>query len=151
MIRTLGLIAAASLLVCVVTLSAAVAITGPRAVAHGAWSFGPDGWGTNWDESDDPPSAGATTRAFAWSGGQSLTIDPPADVQVSPGGADATITVSGRASAVKDLEIADGVLRYKDGDDHGGRLTVTLAAPQITHVTLEHRGAIILADGAAPR
>ena len=45
MIRTLLMIAVAGFLVSAVTLSVAVAITGPAAIANGAWSFGPDGWG----------------------------------------------------------------------------------------------------------
>ena len=103
MIRTLLMIAVAGFLVSAVTLSVAVAITGPEAIVHGAWSFGPHGWGWRHhyrevDESrDDGPE---TSRDIAWTGGDHLVVSVPADVQYTQADGPAKLTVSGPAGAL---------------------------------------------------
>ena len=158
MIRTLLMIAVAGFLVSAVTLSVAVAITGPAAIANGAWSWSPGGWGwrhhdhdwshsgwghsswghSSWGMSDDGDDGPQTSRDIAWSGGDSLTISVPADVQYTQADGPAKVTVSGPSGAVADVRVEDGHIRYDDDRDHDGRkLKIVIAAPAVTDFTLE--------------
>ncbi|MGZ6049494.1 MAG: hypothetical protein ACXWKN_13950, partial [Phenylobacterium sp.] len=89
MIRVLVMIAVAGFLVSVVSLSSAVAIGGPELFTDGVWNRWFDGngnWGWNDDWGDRRWRHGRdggpqTTRDLAWSGGDSLEVDIPADVR----------------------------------------------------------------------
>ena len=93
MIRVLVMIAVAGFLVSVVTLSTAVAIGGPELITDGVWNRWAD-FGWNWDDADwsdhgrhrRPRRRGPqTTRDLAWTGGDTLDVDVPADVTLHPG------------------------------------------------------------------
>ncbi len=131
MIRALIIIAVAGFFVSVATLGAAVAITGPQAIARGAWAWGPHGWGSDWDEPREDGAAHDTTRAtreIAWDGG-ALRVDLPADVRFSQAPGPARVVVSGPVDAVTDVEIEDGVVRYAADHTHDARLTVDVSVP----------------------
>ena len=148
MIRTLLMIAIAGFLVSAVTLSVAVAITGPAAIANGAWSWGPEGWGWarhghGWshsrsgvsEDSDDGPQ---TSRDIAWSGGESLTVSVPAEVQYTQAEGPAKVTVTGPSGAVADVRVEDGHIRYDDDRGHDEqKLKIVITAPAVTDFTLE--------------
>ena len=150
MIRVLVMIAVAGFLVSVVTLSVAVGLTGPENIMNGAWSFGPNGWGghwhghnnVSWRSSDDGPP---TTREIAWSGGDKLDVDLDAEVQYTQASGPAKLTVSGPQDAVADVEIDDGVIRYKSDGDHDAHLTITVAAPSVTRFVMESSGKLAIA------
>jgi hypothetical protein len=141
-IRNLAIIAAASLVVSVATLSAAFFIAGPENVLnHGAWTYGPYGWGhwsghSHWREQGDD-SGPQVTRDLAWAGGDSLTIDVDAEVRYTQAPGTPKVTVSGPRSLVDNLEMVDGRIRYAQGVDHGGRVTLTISAPAVTHFILQ--------------
>jgi hypothetical protein len=148
MIRVLIIIAVAGFLVSVVTLSVAVGIAGPEAVAHGAWSWGPNGWGRDWHGRDQDPQGDATvrtTRQIAWEGGDTLTVEIPADVEITRTGNPGEVAVSGPLAAVADVEIDDGVVRYKSDHDGDPRLTLTVSSPKVTRIVMKRHGAVTLA------
>ncbi len=93
-----------------------------------------------------------TSREIAWSGGDTLTVEVPADVKVARTAGAATVTVSGPAQAVADVEIEDGVVRWREGhdDDDDARLSLVVAAPTVTRFVMRHRGVLTTAD-LAPR
>src|SRR3546814_21078869 len=80
MIRVLVMIAVSGFILCVATMSAAVALGGPAVLSHAAWTWGAnrawdfdghwdrhgnhDGW-ADWSDDKGPP----TTREIAWTGG----------------------------------------------------------------------------------
>jgi hypothetical protein len=162
MIRTLTIIAGASALVSAASLGAAVAITGPAAIAHGAWSWGPGGWGSRGDASrsgvhwgvswsdertgDDETATGgpSTTRTLPWTGGSAFTSDLDAEVDYTPAAGPGKVTLIGPKALVDQVTLADGVLRYADDGDHGGRLKVMISAPLVERFTLEGSGALSL-------
>jgi hypothetical protein len=147
MIRTLVIIAVAGLFVSVVTLSAAVGIAGPDAVAHGAWTWGPNGWGRDRDDSvseSRPEDRVQTTRRIAWSGGDTLTVELPADVTLARASGPPQIAINGPVEAVADVVIDDGVVRYQ-GRDRDTRVILTVAAPPVTRIVMKRHGAITLA------
>jgi hypothetical protein len=155
MIRVLATIAVAGFLVSVATITTAVAIAGPDAIAHGAWTWSPHGWGwvDHFSESKDddaPGEAATTTRQIAWNGGDTLTVEVPADVKLARTAGSAAITVSGPAQAVADVEIEDGVVRWREGHDDDDRLTLVVTAPSVTRFVMKRHGVLTTADAAAP-
>jgi hypothetical protein len=148
MIRALVIIAVVGFVVSVATLSAAVGIAGPEAVMHGAWTWGPNGWGRDWDSpgQDSRSDDGArTTRTIAWSGGDTLTLDIPADVEVTRTAGPAQIAISGPVAAVADVEIDDGTVRYRSDDDHEARVTLQIAGPPVTRIVMKRHGEVTIA------
>src|ERR1051325_5651009 len=96
MVRVLVMIAVAGFFVSLVTLTSAIAIGGPDGLENAAWR----GWSGHWSHHGDfngwawdddrwdrrHGGGGAeTTRDFAWSGGDSLDIHVPADVEYPQG------------------------------------------------------------------
>jgi hypothetical protein len=157
MIRVLATIAVAGFLVSVGTITAAVAIAGPDAIAHGAWTWSPHGWGSVdhvGDSKDDDASreTATTTREIAWSGGDTLTVEVPADVKVARTAGSASVTVSGPAQAVADVEIEDGVVRWREGhdDDDDAHLNLVVTAPTVTRFVMKRHGVLTTADLAPP-
>jgi len=153
MIRTLTIIAGAAALVSAISFGAAVAITGPAAIAHGAWSWGAGGWGSgasksgvHWGVSwsDDDATGPSTTRTLPWTGGSAFTSDLDAEVDYTPAPGPATLTLVGPKALVDQVTVRDGVLRYADDGDHDGRLKVALSAPLVERFTLEGSGDLYL-------
>jgi hypothetical protein len=140
MIRTLFMIAVAGFLVSAVTLSVAVAITGPAAIANGAWTWSSHGWGwRRHDHVDDSRDDGAqTSREFDWQGGDHLIVSVPAEVIYTQSDGPAKATVSGSPSEVGDVRVEDGRIRYDDDrHDDDRRLKIAISAPAVTDFALE--------------
>ena len=155
MIRVLVIIAVTGFLVSVVCLSAAVGIAGPEAVARGAGSWDPDGhwnFGRDFDgrgirhhgdrESDGPQ----TTREIAWTGGDSLDVDLPANVKYTQSPGPAKLVVTGPRGAVADVEIDDGHLRFSHDRDRDADLTIVMTAPSVTRFAMSGSGKLVIAD-----
>lgn len=152
MIRVLVLIAVAGFFVSLVTLSAALAIGGPQVLAHAGWGWGRHEWvfghtrffdDHDHDHGDNGPQ---TTRDLAWSGGDALDVDVPADVRYAQGPA-AKITVTGPQRAVADLEVSGGHIRFAHGFRHhwDDDLTIVVTAPAVTRFGLSGSGALAIA------
>ncbi len=146
MIRNLAIVAVAGLVVSTATLSAAFFIAGPQNVINGAWTYGPHGWGGHWshhlrDSQDDGPQ---TTRDIAWSGGEALDIEVPADIRYTQAPGPAKVTVTGPQVAVADLVIENGRFGYARDRDHDARFTVMISAPSVNRFTLESSGRLAI-------
>jgi len=154
MIRVLVMIAVTGFLLSVVTLSTAVAIGGPDLLSRSAWNWGR--WssdndfeinGRHWGHHRDWAESGPqTTREIAWSGGDTLDIDIPADVQFTQAPGPGKLTVSGPKSLVDDLEVDGGRVTFRHHDHtHWGDLTIVMTAPSVTRFEMEGSGKIAIA------
>jgi hypothetical protein len=152
MIRVLVMIAVTGFLVSLASLTAAVAIGGPAILESAAWG----GWGDRWVHRTDfdghwddrHGGGGKTTRDMTWSGGDTLDVDIPADVQYTQG-PETKLTVSGPQRAVDDLEIDGGRLTYGHGGHrhmHFGGLKIVLTAPGVTHFGMSGSGDLTIAN-----
>jgi hypothetical protein len=154
MIRTLLIISAAAFVASVATLAAAVAVVGPDAAAHGALSFGPGGWGSGpWrigfsDDRDDEEEKGDAvktsteegSRDIAWSGGEALSIDLPAEVRYVQADGAPKITVSGPRALIDAVTLEDGAIRLDHDLDLERPLLIKISAPGVKRFTLESSG-----------
>jgi len=147
-IRTLGLIAAVSFVLCIGCLAGSFAIGGgPFAIRD--WAIEHDGdfsgfewsgpshhrWRTHRFDDGDQGEASRATRDITWPGGASLEVEVPADV-VYTQGAPARIRVSGPQGMVQALQVTDGRLRLGDGPVEGGRLKIEVTAPDVRRFDL---------------
>jgi hypothetical protein len=137
MTRTLVLIAGASFVLAVACLSGAGALGWNEARRH-HW----DNWNVHigddhgrrfigHDTVDDAGAGATVTRELAWTGGDSLDIGLPAKVQFTQGPGPAKLVVTGPKDAVDHVVLSGSQLRFDDGDDYGGPITVTLTAPDV--------------------
>lgn len=156
MIRVLVIIAVTGFLVSVVCLSAAVGIAGPEAIARGAWSWSPDGhwnfgrdddgWGTHVHGRDREGDGATTTREVAWTGGDSLDIDLPANVKYTQTSGPAKLIITGPRDAVADVEVEDGQVRYSHDRDRDSDLTIVMTAPSVSRFEMNGDGKLAIAD-----
>jgi len=155
MIRVLVMIAVTGFLLSVVTLSTAVAIGGPDLLSRGVWNWGrwsSDGdfeinghrWGHR--HGDWAESGPQTTREIAWSGGDTLDIDVPADVQFTQAPGPGKLTVTGPKSMVDEIEVDGGRVTFRHhGHMRWGDLTIVMTAPSVTRFEMEGSGKIAIA------
>ncbi|MBA3999916.1 DUF2807 domain-containing protein [Brevundimonas sp.] len=137
MIRSLFIIAAASLVLAIVCLAGAAAIGGQEITRNG-WKISGDGWSLvegdfNWESS----SENIVTREIAWEGGEVLTFDLSARVIYAQGD-EPSITVAGPAGVVDRVTFADGRFDLEQGTRTGrrSRPRITIVAPAVTRFTL---------------
>lgn len=145
MIRVLVMIAVTGFLVSVVTISSAVAIAGPDLFTDallnhsflGAHWTGDDDF--NWEK--DSHSGPQATREIAWTGGDTLEVDVPAQITYTQAPGDGKMTVTGPQRALDNLQVEGGRLRFSHGHyRHGGDLTIVMTAPAVTHFDLRGSG-----------
>jgi hypothetical protein len=155
MIRVLVMIAVAGFLVSVVSLSSAIAIGGPDLITDSLWNRWADGnmhwaWNDDWSDRHDwrhgRDGGAETSRDLAWSGGDSLEVDVPADVRYTQAPGVGKVTVSGPEREVSDVEIEDGHIRYGRHHGHWGDLTIVISAPAVRHFAMEGSGTLAI-DG----
>jgi hypothetical protein len=150
MIRVLVMIAVTGFLVSVVTLSTAIAIGGPEVLTDTAWNgfrHGNFHWDSDWSDDDDAHRGGAQgSRELAWSGGDTLDVDVPAEITYTQAPGAGKLTVTGPQRALDNLEIDGGRLRYRHGRRHWGDLTIVMTAPDVTHFALGDSGKLVI-DG----
>jgi hypothetical protein len=148
MIRVLVMIAVTGFLVSVVTLSTAIGIAGPEAIARGAWGWDAGRW--NFHDREVRPAGPTIERQIAWTGDTSLVIDVPAEVRYTQAPGAGQLTVSGAKAAVDDVELVGGTLRFKQGDHDGrhrrrmGRLTIVMTAPNVTRFEIQGRSKLTI-------
>jgi hypothetical protein len=164
MIRVLVMIAVSGFVLCLATLTAATIIGGPEALSRAAWSWGANrNWafherhweGSNhwsWDRDHDhgdrwaDDSGAQTTRELAWTGGDTLEIDVPAEVRYTQATGPAKLTISGSKRAVEDVEIENGHIRFDHGRRHSSRLSIVMTAPNINRFDLHGSSSLEIAD-----
>ena len=152
MIRVLVMIAVSGFVLSVATLSAAIAIGGPEALSHAAWNFGPGHhWAVNeerWDRDGWHSETGPQSRReLAWTGGDTLNVEIPAEVRYTQAPGPAKLTISGSKRAVDDVEVRDGHIDYAHSHGrHWAKLVITMTAPDITRFGL-HGSSSLTIDG----
>lgn len=145
MTRTLVLIAFAGFVLAVACIAGAFALGG-QAIARHHWGHG---WtvnfdGQNWrhiekDDDHDTASGATASREIAWTGGDKIEFDVPANVQYTQGPGPAKLVISGPKDAVDRVELSGSQLQFRGGDDDddSGRLTVLMTAPDIRHFAID--------------
>lgn len=141
MIRVLLMIAVAGFFLSLVTLSTAVAIGGPDALARGAWSSG-RWWDWDWDvdrhiDISDHDSGPEITREIAWPGADKLELDVAAEVTYTQAEGPGKLVITGPRRAVERVEVGDdGRISYEHGARRHGRLQIVMTAPAVTRFEL---------------
>lgn len=158
MIRTLLIITGASLVLCVAALAGAAAIGGHELSRNGwTWNFREDGVERTLriDRAERGPRV---TRTLAWTGGDRLEIEVPAEVTYVQGD-EASVVVSGVQSQVERLHLTAGRLAYDDGDrashvvfgwHNSPRLRVTVTAPSVRHFDISGSAELFVRDFDQP-
>jgi hypothetical protein len=161
MIRTSLIIAAAGLVLTLVCLGGAFALGGRDLAAHGwSWTvFDREGHPIRFERVRNAEAHNAgpeVTRTLAWDGTDSLVVDFGGDVEYVQG-SPAGVTVTGPETLVERIEITQGRIRLKDGeeqvylswDDGGLRgwsprddLRIVVTAPDVTRFRLNGSGHI---------
>lgn len=154
MIRVLVMIAVTGFLVSMVTLSTAVAIGGPELFTDSVWNrwVDMDGhWGWNVDDGshrwgrdfgrDRGPHG---TREMAWTGGDTLGVDVPADITYTQAPGPGKLIISGPQREVENLELDGGNLHFRHHGMHRGDLTIVMTAPGVTHFDLGGSGKLAI-------
>jgi len=147
MIRVLVSIAIAGFFVSIVTLSVAVAIGGPSVIADSAWR-----WGHHWNFDGDWNYDGRRSRAdgpqatkeVAWTGGDSLDIDIPADVTYTQAAGPGKLTISGPQDALDALTVDGGHISFDHHRHRWGDLTIVMTAPAVTHFAMNGSGRLAI-------
>lgn len=156
MIRVLLMIAVAGFVLSVGTLSAAVAIGGPEALAHGGWNLAGRHWDSDrWhddydgDDGDGPVASGpTTTRTLDWSGDDRLDIDLPADVRYVQTAGAGSVEVTGPERLVNRVIVRDDSIRYRSGRHRHYRrhpkLTIVVRAPDVSSFDISGRSTLAI-------
>ena len=145
MIRSLAIIAAAGFVLSLACFSAAIAVAGPEALMQGAWTWGGHSRNLTWERSDRLDGA-SVTRELAWTGGESLVIEVPADVTYTQAPGPAKLTVTGLNGAVNDLVVEDGRIRRTSDRDWRGRVSITMTAPDVKTFGVSGSGRLMIDD-----
>lgn len=153
MIRVLVMIAVTGFLMSVVTLSTAVAIGGPDIVTDIARNNWGDHWSGsnrwNWDRDDrdwrrDRGPQG--TRELAWTGGDTLDVDVPAEITYTQSAGAGKLTISGPQRDLDNLVLENGRLHFAHGRHRRGDLTIVMTAPAVNRFNLMGSGRLAIQD-----
>ena len=159
MIRTLLIIAGASLVLCIVTVGGAAAVGGRDLASHNwTWTFPDNGemHTVHFERGDDGPTV---SRTLAWTGGDRLQVEIPGDVAYIQGPT-ASVVVTGQKSLVDKVRLVDGRLTWNDAgrqNDHlvfgwnvHDRLHVVVTAPSVNRFDLESSADLSIRDYDQP-
>ena len=137
MTRALVLISAVGLALAVFCFAVASFVGGAPWGPNGAhWRMGPWGHGMHWEVSDDSHGP-VVSKDFAWSGGDKLEVDAPADLEYTQGPV-TKITVTGAKGLVDRITVQNGRIDLPGSVFNSGPLKVVMTAPNIT--TFETNG-----------
>ncbi|WGM37915.1 DUF2807 domain-containing protein [Caulobacter sp. NIBR1757] len=156
MIRTLAIIAGAGFLTFIVCLTSVIAMGGPEIVRDG---FVIPAVLERIEQGDDyvSPDTPRTSKTFAWTGTDELTVDLAADVTLVEGET-AGVTVTGLQRDVDQVRVEGGRIFW---EDHGRRerhivwhddrsLKIVVTAPKVSKVTINGSGDVTLKDYSQP-
>ena len=152
MIRVLVMIAVTGFLMSVVTLSTAVAIGGPDVISalardgHLGWSWDDGDWGYHGRRDWESDHGRQGTRELAWSGGDTLDVDIPAEITYTQAPGAGKLTISGPQRELDNLVLEDGHLRVTHGRYRHGDLTIVMTAPAVSRFNLSGAGRLSI-DG----
>jgi Putative auto-transporter adhesin, head GIN domain len=101
-------------------------------------------WGrSTWSSSDG--GGPVETREIAWSGGDSVDVEIPADVRFSQAAGPAKLVVTGPKGTVDQVRVSGPDLDFDETPDNAQRVTVTMTAPNVRHFTLDGDGKLSIA------
>jgi hypothetical protein len=147
MVRTLLIVAAAGIVLMLISFGGAAALGGPD-LLRGGWTLNLDDRDRDSDGSAVGWSGPSVERTLEWSGSDTLTVAVPADVTYTQG-AEASVVVRGPQEAVDRLTLVDGRLAFSDEEGIGRRihilgrsdgLSITITAPDVSRFVLEGFG-----------
>jgi hypothetical protein len=149
MIRVLVMIAVTGFLVSVVTLSGPEVFTDSvwnRWVdmdGHWGWTFDDNGrhWGRGWNRDGGPDG----TREIAWSGGDTLDVDIPAEITFTQAPGPGKLTITGPQREIDNVELDGGHLHFRHHGMHRGDVTIVMTAPDVTHFDVSGSGKLAIA------
>lgn len=135
MIRVLAMIAVAGFVLSVGSLMVAAAVMGPDAVHRFGWTWsdGPP-WGRwgDWGDHDRWDRGPTVSRTFTWSGGETLSVEAPAEIRYVQQAGAPSLTISGPASALDRVTVEDGAIRLRGPYWRHGKLSIALTAPNVS-------------------
>lgn len=161
MTRLLVIIAAAGLVLAVACFAIAGCLAGglpfPALVEAMHWDVGPGssgsgwrwhgGWHGDWIDGRHEwmdASGPTVSRTLAWSGGDSLSVEVPADITFTQGPTTA-LSVSGPKSAVDHLVVRDGRIQFDTWMHHTPSLKIVMTAPAISKFELSGAATLSIA------
>ncbi len=146
MVRTLVLVAAVGFVLCIGSLIAAFSLAGGPffirdwQVIHdgdeGSFHWTPKRHHGDAADAGGPSWGGHATRVLAWTGGDTLEVDVPADI-VYTQGSQTKLTIAGPSDAVAAVRLEGGRITFDR--DHGyddARLKIEMTAPGVTRFDL---------------
>lgn len=139
MIRALAMVAVAGFVLAIAALSGAFTLGGPDAIARGSWAIVSDNDWDGWGDRHHSPRLGAeTTRTLTWTGGDTLKVSVPADVEYIQADGAPSITVSGPQRLVDRVVVEDGRIIDKGGDFGWSHrhVKIRMTAPNINRFAL---------------
>jgi len=141
MSRKLVLVAVSGLVLGVVLLGAAALVAGPELSKHD-WNFGD--WGGESCRSHLTERRG--TRSLAWTGGDHVAINVPANVRYRRGEGE-QVVIEGDEGLLPRVRVEDGRIRLDCRLRGGGeRLTITLPGREFRSYALHGSGTLTLED-----
>ena len=81
---------------------------------------------------------------MAWTGGDTLEIDVPAEVTYAQAAGPGKLTISGPQRALDNLVLEDGHLRFTHGRYRHGNLTIVMTAPSVSRFNLNGNGRLAI-------
>jgi hypothetical protein len=148
MIRVLVMIAVTGFLMSVITLSVAVAIGGPELLTnvardgHFGWTWNDRDWG-DYGRRDRGPEG---TREMAWTGGDTLDVDVPAEITYTQAPGAGKLTITGPQRVLDNLVLEDGHLRFTHGRRRHEDLIIVMTAPAVSRFNLNGAGRLAILD-----
>lgn len=140
MIRTLVMIAVAGFVLALASLSAAVAIGGPDAIARGGWHWAgdwdKDHWDHDWDIDVAESSSPVASRTFAWDGSERLSLSLPADVTYTQAEGPGKVVVTGPQRLLDRMSVEDGRIRVRRASWGVRKVQIAVTAPNISRFHL---------------
>jgi hypothetical protein len=140
MIRALVIVVLGGFLMSAACIAGALALGGPDAMARGAWNLewddGPQHFIWRSPHADGPQSR----RDFAWSGGDRLEVNAPAEVEYAQAPGPARLTIRGPAAQLAHVRVEGGRITASPGAP--GRLHITLVAPDVQRFELNGANAL---------
>lgn len=165
MIRNLVIIAGASTVLALASLGGAAALGGQELQRNGwSWTFqDSDGETVRFERVDRADRGPDVGRTLAWTGGDRLSIDLPAEVTYVQG-AEAGVVVTGTQAVVDQIRVENGrIFLDRQGDevvvgwgrhgpwsDHDG-LKIRVTSPSVSQFDLSGSGELVLRDYDQPR
>jgi hypothetical protein len=149
MIRALAMVAVAGFVLAIAALSGAFALGGPEAIARGGWTIASSDHDWNFGNHNGSRRLGPeTTRTLTWTGGDTLKVSVPADVEYVQAVGAPSITVTGPQRLVDRVVVEDGRIVDKGGE-FGWRhrhVKIRMTAPNVTHFGLSGSSELVIRD-----